>query len=114
MKYVKVKITKEKAVKLFNLVEEWTACEIKARLGRFDNLEFADYAHQHIEKEDEIRRLLFGSDCLVQLNELFGNLVESKEQKIARIKKENRTKMVRPPRKGEGKKKKKVRRQGLL
>lgn len=52
--------------KLLKLLEQWTRAEIMARLGRFDNLEFADFALLKTEKEDEIRKLIFGtSDILV-------------------------------------------------
>ena len=57
---------------LLKLIEQWTRAEVMARLGRFDNLEFADYAMIQVRKKDEIRRLVFGTDDLVALSVKFG------------------------------------------
>lgn len=65
---------------LLKLIEQWTRAEIIARFGRFDNLEFLDYARIEIEKRDEIRQLLFGESELIQLAERWG-LVKSKRRK---------------------------------
>ena len=62
---------------LIRLITEWTRAEIISRFGRFDNLEFADYFRIKIEKEDEIRQLLFGSSELVVLGKQWG-LVKDK------------------------------------
>ncbi len=70
----------EQRKKLLNLIEQWTRAEIMARLGRFDNLEFVDYAQVQVEKRDEIRRLVFGTDNLVELNKRWG-LVKPKQRK---------------------------------
>lgn len=60
-------ITRKEAKKLVKLVEYETRCEIMARLGRFDNLEFAEYAIKQIEYKDKIRKMLFGTSNLVAL-----------------------------------------------
>jgi len=66
---------------LLKLIEQWTRAEVMARLGRFDNLEFADYARIEIEKRDEIRRLLFDTDSLVVLGERWGMLKSRQREK---------------------------------
>jgi len=66
------------ANKLWKLVEQWTRAEIIARFGRFDNLEFAEYFRTKIDKEDEIRELVFGTSDLVQLGTRWGILPEKK------------------------------------
>ena len=53
--------------KLLILLEEWTRAEAIARHGDFDNKGFTNYAEIQIEKEDEIRRLVFGTDDLLVL-----------------------------------------------
>jgi len=51
---------------LLKLIEQWTRAEIIARLGKFDNEGYIDYAKVQIRKQDEIRKLVFGtSDFLV-------------------------------------------------
>lgn len=68
---------------LLKLIEHWTRAEIMARFGRFDNLEFAEYAQIQFEKVDEIRRLVFGTDDLVVLNARW-DLVKQKRRKKKR------------------------------
>lgn len=54
--------------KLYKLLEEWTRAEILARHMPYNGtLEYADYFKISLEKEDEIRTLLYGSSSLVQL-----------------------------------------------
>lgn len=65
---------------LLKLIEQWTRAEIMARFGRFDSLEFGDYARVEIEKRDEIRQLVFGESELIVLAEKWG-LVKSKRRK---------------------------------
>ena len=74
-------ITRKQAKRLVKLIERETRCEIMARLGRFDNLEFADYAMKQIEFKDEIRRMLFGESELVQLAERWGMLKKKKTKR---------------------------------
>lgn len=62
-----VKITKEKRKQLYKLLRQWTRAEIISRHGRFDNLEFADYYGIMLDKENEIRKLLYGDDSLYNL-----------------------------------------------
>ena len=67
--------------KLLKLVEEWTRSEIMARFGRFDNLEFGDYAQIQVDKKDEIRRLIFGTDDLLVLGARWEMLKEKGRRK---------------------------------
>jgi len=66
---------------LLKLIEQWTRAEVLARFGRFDNLEFGDYALVQIEKKDEIRRLVFGTDDMVVLGERWGMLKSRQREK---------------------------------
>jgi len=54
---------------LIQLIEQWTRAEIMARLAQFSNFEAANYFDIKIQKENEIRKLLFGTDNLVELGE---------------------------------------------
>ena len=72
-------MTEEQIKQLLDLIEQWTRAEIVARLVPFDNKEFANYAQIQIEKENEIRRLIFGTDDLVELG-IKWNLLKSKEE----------------------------------
>jgi len=57
--------------KLLKLIEEWTRAEAIARFGKFDNKGYIDYAKIQVDKKDEIRKLVFGTDDLVELGELW-------------------------------------------
>ena len=57
---------------LVKLIEQWTRAEVIARLGRFDNKGYIDYANIQVDKKDEIRKLVFGTDDLVALGEMWG------------------------------------------
>ena len=58
---------KKDAEFIWKKLEEWTRCDIMARYGRFDNLEYADYAMKKIDIEDEIREFLFGTGNTLEL-----------------------------------------------
>jgi len=77
-------VTKQEALKqrrkLLKLIEQWTRAEIMSRLGRFDNLEYANYYRTMLDKRDEIRELVFGESQLITLAERWG-LVKSKCRK---------------------------------
>lgn len=73
---------------IWKKLEEWTRCEVMARLGRFDNLEFADYAMRKIEIEDEIRKFLFGTSDLVELATKWKML--DRQKKLKKRKKKRR------------------------
>ena len=65
---------------LLKLIDQWTGAEIMSRLGRFNNLEYADFHKTMLEKRDEIRHLVYGESELVKLGEMFGMLKKSKGQ----------------------------------
>lgn len=69
---------------LLKLIEQWTRAEIMARFGRFNNLEFGDYAQIQVEKKDEIRRLVFGTDDLVELADRWEMLKPKRREKKGR------------------------------
>lgn len=58
------------ADKLLQLLEQWTRADVMSRLGGLDN--DVCYAHVKIEKEDEIRVLLYGTCSLVELADRWG------------------------------------------
>jgi len=51
-----------------------------ARFGPFHTLEYADWFRVKLEKEDEMRKLLFGTSNLVDINDKLG-LVKRKKMK---------------------------------
>lgn len=66
--------------KLVALIEQWTRAEIMARFGQLCNRGDICYAHIQIEKADEIRKLVYGTDDLVVLGEKWGILKDEQEQ----------------------------------
>lgn len=72
---------------LLKLIEQWTRAEVMARFGRFDNLEFGDYAMIEVEKRDEIRRLIFGTDDMLVLGARWNMLKERQKEEKRRKKK---------------------------
>jgi len=80
---------KKEAKQIYKLLEQWTRAEIIARHGPFDNLEFGQYAVIKLEKEDEIRKLLYGTNNLIDLGIKWGILKERKKKR--------RTKKVKHP-----------------
>lgn len=65
---------------LRQLVDQWTRADIMARFGPFRTLEYADWFRVKLEKEDEMRKLLFGTSNLVDINDKLG-LVKRKKMK---------------------------------
>lgn len=73
-----------KVEELYALIEQWTRAEIMARFGQLCNRGDICYAHLQVEKADEIRRLVHGTDDLVVLGARWGILKDEQEQaKIA-------------------------------
>lgn len=60
-------ITKKQAARLLKLIERETRCEIMTRHGRFDNLEYMDYAIKQIKFKNKIRKLVFGTSNILEL-----------------------------------------------
>ncbi len=54
--------------KLYSLLEEWTKCIIIARHG-YKFPDFAQYFADALQKEDEIRQLLYGESNLIVLGQ---------------------------------------------
>lgn len=78
-----------KTKQIYKLIEQWTRAEIMARLGQL-GISSIDFMAIKIEKENEIRKLLFGSDNLVVLGKkwnLFKNeKIQQKENLQAQYK----------------------------
>lgn len=64
---------------LLELIEQWTRSEIMARHSPLLGLDLTDYARGQVEKIDEIRRLVFGTDDLVKLGIKWGLLKNRKD-----------------------------------
>jgi len=73
-------MTEEQIKQLILLIEQWTRAEIVARLVPFDNKNYTDYFQIKLNKENEIRKLLFDTDDLVKLGLKWNLLKEEKEQ----------------------------------
>jgi len=76
-----------KVEQMSKLIEQWTRAEIMARFGRFDNLEYANFAYIQIDKANTIRELLFGTSDLVELGLKWGMLKKRDSTKEVRQKK---------------------------
>lgn len=62
----------EQVARIIPLLEEWTRYEIAARLLPLQTNLCIDYYRRMLEKEDEIRYLLYGSSDLPTLAKLLG------------------------------------------
>lgn len=67
--------------KILQLIEEETRYEIIARLVPMHQNDFTCYANKQIEKKDELRKLVFGSSCLVELGMRWGILEQRSTKK---------------------------------
>ena len=85
-------ISRRQAKKLVRLIEQWTRADVMSRMGRFDNLEFADYAQIKLEKEDKIRELLFDESEIAVLAERWGMIKKQDRKRILGKKKKKRHK----------------------
>lgn len=74
-------ITRKQAKRLVELLEREARCEVMARLGRFDNLEYAEYAVKQIEYKNKIRKMLFGTSEIIQLAEMWGMAKHGKRKR---------------------------------
>ena len=61
-------------IEIRNLIEQWTRAEIMARFGPLSRDDFIDYSQIQIDKENELRCLVFGTDDLVKLGVKWGIL----------------------------------------
>lgn len=55
---------------LLILLEQWTRADVMSRIGALAC--DVDYARTKLDKENEIRMLLYGTCCLVELGKKFG------------------------------------------
>ncbi len=88
------KLKKSEAKHILKLLKQITKAEILSRLGRFDNLEFADYAMIKIEKMNELLEYAYGTSSLLKLGKKWGLLEEKtiREKKTARKKNKKKRK----------------------
>ena len=73
-----IKVTKTEALQqrkeLITLLKQWTAAEIMARIGAPTTKRGVDFYEIMLDKEDEIRKLIFGNSDLVNLGHEWGML----------------------------------------
>jgi hypothetical protein len=81
-------ITRKQAKKLVKLLKREAQCAVMVKLGRFDNLEFAEYAVKQIEYKNKIRELLFGTSNIIELAEAW-DMCKNVRQKQKRRRKTN-------------------------
>ncbi len=74
-------IKRSQARKILKLIEEWTRADVMARIGPSAGLEFADWYTIKLEKADELRELIFGTSCIVELGKLFDIIKTKKRRK---------------------------------
>ena len=65
---------------LYTLIKKWTAAEIMARLGILDIKRAVDFYQTMLNAENEIRKLLYGTDDLLVLGIRWGMLRSEEEQ----------------------------------
>lgn len=80
-------MNREDRKELYTLIEQWTRCEIVARLSPIGWPDCGDYHFQMIDKQNKIRELMFGSSNLVELGERWGILQKINKKKEQRKKK---------------------------
>lgn len=90
---------RSEAEKIYKLLEEHTRAEICARLlPSKDPTLWGDFFQIKLERMDEIRRLLFGTDCLVTLGDRWGILKSKKKKKKKKSKGKSKKKKQAPER----------------
>lgn len=80
------KITKKQALHILKLLRQETQAEVMARLGVMSSSEWGDAFEAKLDKLDEIRRFVFGTDDLHVLGirwglPLHGKIVKKKKRK---------------------------------
>ena len=75
---------KSEAKHVYELIKEWTRAEIMARVVRQDPYDFANYFRIKLEKEDELRKFIFGSSNLVELGTKW-KLIRKRKKKRKKI-----------------------------
>ena len=76
-------MTKQDRKQLYKLIEQWTRATIISRYTSFEWIKFGDAHFTAIQKEDEIRKLMYGTSDLVELGYKWGLPIHiMKEKKI--------------------------------
>ena len=86
---------KSEAKEVYKLFKQLTRAEIMARHGHSAGLEFGDYYTIKLEKLDEMRRLLYGTDDLIKLGTKWSLLEKEKPEKRERKKLKGKKKKKR-------------------
>lgn len=84
-------ITKKKATKLLNLIEQWTRAEIMSRFSDFPRC--GDFYATKLDKENEIRELVFDSSILLELAERWELVQEGRNNGKEKSKKGKKSKI---------------------
>ena len=74
-------ITKKKARRVLKLLEQITRLEVMARVGPYTLGECTDYYAIMQKKQNKLRKLLYGSSCLVDLGLKWGIIKARKKKK---------------------------------
>lgn len=85
-----------KTKKLYQLIEEWTRAEIMARHGKCVPRDWGTYFQIKLDKEDEIKKLVFGSSDLIVLGTRWKLLGTKKKLKANRSGCQNRLEFINP------------------
>ena len=80
-------ITKIQVKKLLDLLEEYTRSDIAARLGAVPGDVFVNLTQMTVDKMDELRTLLYGTDDMVKLGLNFGIIKPRTKKKKKKKKK---------------------------
>ena len=82
MKTKTIPLSRYKKLKtLKRLVQEWTRAEVMARSPAIYWPEYGDYFAIKIQKADEIRKFLYGTDNLIEIGEQLGLPVDPKRKR---------------------------------
>ncbi len=86
------KIKKSQAKHILKLIDQATRAEVLSRIGRFDNLEFADWFKVKLETMDELLRYIYGTDSIVELAERWNMKTIGDKKKSSRRKRKGNKK----------------------
>ena len=64
-------MTKLKRKKLYRLLEEWTRYDIAARFAPIGWVGWGDCYNEKLKREEQIRKLMFGTEDLLELGKLW-------------------------------------------
>ena len=72
---------KSEAKHVYKLIKEWTRAEIMARIAARLPRDYADYFKAKLEKEDELRKFIFGTSNLLELGTRWKLIRKRKKKK---------------------------------